>query len=417
MENKSNCIARCLLCITTGIITFMGFIYFIRKISPSYQSNDYWGLLFTLSIVGFIFLAVSVCSLINYYFRKDATRKFDTIWDKIGSDITHIFSWFFSVNGFLFIILCSIVALVCFFICRFWGICGCNFGNNNSELNLTALTLTISLAAIIPTIITKIIAQKEIESVVDDKLDKKTRIYKNTIKKNLETALKNTAHSSRMTANILSLIADQQKRDADTLTTDANAKELLYEKALENYFWAIGWGAKAIAQYFLIFEVYPEGITTFSAEIIVLLDELKKEISGEKEFENLVNKNVRRRDLKSVIQAHAFIKTHKNVTFKHKKDGHPINVEGILLDLELLLMKFGSGTPDAKKCRMVELDYEENNELVEKAKVIIGEAQKEEAEKKAEEAKKKAEEEAYKRNLEDSRKRVDAIVSSPKDKK
>lgn len=409
MENKSNCIARCLLCITTGIITFMGFIYFIWKISPCYQSNDYWGLLFTLSIVGFILLTVSVCSLIYYYFRKDATRKFDTILDKIGSDITHIFSWLFSVNGFLFIILCAIVALVCFFICRFWNICGCCSGNNIQELQLTALTLTISLAAIIPTIITKIIAQKEIESVVDKKLDQKRRTDKKTIKKNLETAHKNTAHSSRMNANILFQIADQQKRDADTLT-DTNAKELLYEKALENYFWAIGWGAKAIAQYFFIIESYPEGITTFCTEIIEFLDVLKKKISGEEEFEKLKNKNVRRRDLKSVIQAHAFIRIHEDVAFKRKKDGHPINVERMLKDVELLLMKFGASVPNAEECKMKELNDRDNEELVEEARKIIEIKAKEEA-------KKKAEEEAYKRMIEDSRKRVDAIVSSSKDKK
>lgn len=354
MEKKTNCI-ECFLYIITGIIALIGLIYLIGNTSYLCTNKYVLWLLITISLVGFIiFLTFSVWSLIHFYFREDGTKRNESTWDKIGGDIARIFSWLFSVNGFLFIILCAIVALIIFFICRFSGCC---CGDVKNELELTALTLTISLAAIIPTIITKIVAEKEI----DKKIDERHKIYETSLTNHMHIILKETAHSSRMFAVLLYQMASLQKKSGD------------FEDALKKTFWSIGWGSKAITQYLIIKDGYSNALE-LSNELLNehLLESIKEIESCESEIiktnpnweEEKKNKNLlRRRDLKSVFQAHALMKKYNVLD----------NVDNDLDNLEVLLsgyLKIGD-FPNAKECKIKEKDDDFNEELEEKADNII----------------------------------------------
>lgn len=408
MERKTNWIG-CLLYIITVGITLVGLLYFISDFLSPYENDKYFGIYISLSIVGFLLLAFILISLIHYYFRDDAKKWNESTLDKVGHDITRLLSWPFSVNGFLFIILCAIVALVIFFICRSSGCC---CGDTINELELTAITITITLAGIIPTIITKILAKNEIDSIIDKRLEK----HITNIKRNHDTTLKETAHSSRMFSTVLYQMAEQLKQEADTSKDDERKKDL-YKQALKKIVWSIGWGTKAISQYLLIKDTYPQGITKFSKEIltdyIFESQEFIKYCDQKLKDLDIEERPIRPSDLKSIFQVHALIKIHG--IFKgdiELKDKTKVDVKNMLEEFEKLLIGIVGldNIPKAQECKMTELDDEDNEKLVEKAQGIIGTAE-EEAKKAQKEAEKKAkEEENYKKLIEESRKKVDAIV-------
>lgn len=315
MKKKSNCIA-CFLCIIIEFFVFLSFDYIDNCGKFIFSS-----LLAILSLVGIGLLFLSACSLLYYYFSDDTIKDLGTLLKKIGQDITHIFSWLFSVNGFLFIILCAIVALVCFFICRFWGICGCNSGNNNSELDLTALTLTIALAAIIPAIITKIVNKSEIESITNEKINERFEQFNAT----LFAIRKDKAHEGRMSASLLYEFANLQEKTA-TSPED-------YKLAIKNAAWSIGWASTAIGNYLNIKNEYKKSLEFINELFDIYIIPCKNLIQPIIPKINLTNEEkneyFKQRDLRSIIIMHALIKHY----------GYPTGYETVITNLEQFFME------------------------------------------------------------------------------
>lgn len=184
-------------------------------------------LLISLTLFGFI-------CLILYYYDNDkinTQKKQGMDLRKTGYDITLLFTWLFSADGLFAILTGAILVLIAFFVH--------NFSNkNDNQLQLAALTLTISLSALIPSLISRIVAKNQLNDIIEEKLEKEL----NKFKTSLDSIRKDKGHSCRMSAALLYQIAHNSNDNEEKRT---------------NAIWSIGWAAQAIIQYLLIMDKYP----------------------------------------------------------------------------------------------------------------------------------------------------------------
>lgn len=285
--------------------------------------------------------------LLKYYFRygqKDKTNnKVKKQLHKVGNEITRIFFWIFSVNGFLFIILCTIVILLIFFIYSFSDI-----EEAKGKLELTALTLTISLAAIIPAVITKVMNKSEIESITEEKLTEKLERFN----ANLHAIKKDKAHEGRMSASLLYEFAKQQEKNED------------YRFAIKNAAWSIGWASTAVGNYLNIKNEYKKSLE-YVNELLekYIKDSYDLILRCEKKLGNNIDKELlRTRDLRSIIIMHSLTRLY----------GYPDGHETLIIKLEELFIKYnpkiGLSSID---CQIFGMDDEFNKKLKKIADDII----------------------------------------------
>ena len=187
-------------------------------------------LIFSLIIV---VLFVLIIDIIYFYFNKDkAILRRGDISYRIGYDITRLFSWFFSVDGLLLVLVGTVVAIIVTLICNFCSL------KDGDRLSLTAFTLNISLAALIPSLISRIVAKNHLDKIIEEKLETEL----NNFKTSLSGIRRDKAHASRMSAVLL-------YQNAKEITTQA-------EDSTKNAIWSIGWASDAITQYLLIKDDY-----------------------------------------------------------------------------------------------------------------------------------------------------------------
>lgn len=191
--------------------------------------------LVTLPLVLKLFIALAsfglIC-LVSFYYDNDKTntkKMRGLCLHKTGYDITCLLSWLFSADGLFSILVGAILLLIIFFICNFNNI-------KDNQLQLTALTLTISLSALIPSLISRIVAKNQLNDIIEDKLEKEL----NKFKTSLYDIRKDKGHSCRMSATLLY----------------QNAKRSDSEEKRTNAIWSIGWAAEGIIQYLLIRDQY-----------------------------------------------------------------------------------------------------------------------------------------------------------------
>lgn len=305
-------------------------------------------------VVFFVVFALS--NLIIYYFYKRVrdSKKYQFKCYKIGEDLSKILSWFFSANGLLFILAITIVSLIVFIMCNFDSLAK---SEGKGDLQLIAITITISLSAIIPAVISKILARGEIVSIIEDKLKQELKEYDIS----LYNLRRDKAHASRMSAVFLFQLASQQKELALGKDSESINKDNL-QLALKNATWSVGWASVAVSQYILVRDQEPEA------------DTLCKELMNEyfSKYENLITECLesydndkeifRSRDFTSLVIMHALIKH-----FRYLK-----SYEETISKLEKLFVK---ENPDNLHididCSVLGLGKESKEELTKLTKRIV----------------------------------------------
>jgi len=300
---------------------------------------------------------LAIYKLAQYYFMEGTSKENKVTHDRIGYDLTRLLSWLFSANGLLSLITCAIVSLIIFVIVK-------GVGTGGAESQLVAITLSVSLATIIPSFISKILAKGEIESIIDEKINKALDNF-NTSLYNIR---RDKAHASRMSAVLLYQMASQQK---ETALKENYGKEEHFTNAIKNAAWSIGWASDAIIQYLLIKEKYDNAIKR-SEELIT--DYITKSYECIKSCrDNSTNPNlkiVRLRDLTSLLTMHALIRYYH--VFRNIKNDNK-DIETILTDIEAVfydILEFNE-EPAAHDCGITGMNSEFNNEIRSIAEDII----------------------------------------------
>lgn len=241
---------------------------FITTTAKSIELKDFLQCPFFIAVIITVLSGGVICIWL-YYFRKESLKKYDSKYEKIGSDLIFLFSWFFSVEGLLLVLVGATVAFIVVVINNF-----CNIGSE--KLQLTAFTLNLALCTLIPTLISRMVAKSHLDEIIEKKLEKEL----NNFKTSLYGIRRDKGHSCRMSA------------------------ELLYQNAekggnVRNAIWSIGWASEAITQYLLIKDDYINA----KERVMECLENIYKSyevINGKKN-------EIKHRDLVSVLTMYSLL--------------------------------------------------------------------------------------------------------------
>lgn len=215
--------------------------------------------------------------LLGYYIERIRRNNGNQILSQIGHDLSKVLEWIFSVNGLFVILVGSVIAIVVFIITK----------NNNAgsegELQLLSITLTITLSALIPTMISRIVTKNQLNEIIEGKLDTELSKYKAS----LNSIRKDKGHASRMSAVLLEQMASTHSEHE--------------QRQQDNAAWAIGWASDAIIQYVLIRDVYSNALKN-SASCINIIYKATNHINSEDK-----HGIIKPQDLKSIITMHSLI--------------------------------------------------------------------------------------------------------------
>lgn len=221
------------------------------------------------------------------------------------------------------------------------------------SLDLTILTVSFTLATIVPYIVGNSIAKNEVNSIVD----KKFEALENKYSTSLLSLTKQNAHSKRMSANLL--------------------------KDNQDIKWAIGWASEALISYGQIYKEY-DG----SKYIIECIDILKgfdsERIKASEESSE--KKNINSRTLRSLITMHAYLsESRREIYSQVTKDYDIFKVEKKLLECMFEEVKNESRYTTLEEylrhedfisfcnnCKISDLiDQDENERIIAKVKYIF----------------------------------------------
>lgn len=232
-----------------------------------------------LTVTILILLIITVSAIIHYHnIVKKEIEKEHSNEKPILKICYNAADKVFSLNGLISILFISAIVLVFYTISN---------GNNDSDTNLTILTISFTLAAIVPYIIGRSIANNEVEKIVDEKFKARFDELSAEYSTSLFSLRKNNAHTRRIAANLL-------KR----------------QENVEDKEWAIGWAAEAIIGYALIHPQYDksakyakECIEVFRPNSEGMLMDFKPDSLPE--LINKDKKDIHERTLKSILSMHA----------------------------------------------------------------------------------------------------------------
>ena len=221
------------------------------------------------------------------------------------------------------------------------------------SLDLTILTVSFTLATIVPYIVGNSIAKNEVNSIVD----KKFEALENKYSTSLLSLTKQNAHSKRMSANLL--------------------------KDNQDIKWAIGWASEALISYGQIYKEY-DG----SKYIIECIDILKgfdsERIKASEESSE--KKNINSRTLRSLITMHAYLSESRREIYSKVTENYDIfKVEKKLLECMFEEVKNESRYTTLEEylrhedfisfcnnCKISDLiDQDENERIIAKVKYIF----------------------------------------------
>lgn len=276
MSKKDNLKRMILLgtCLFIGCLIIALRFFILKPFFDDFLSGKF------LTDTAFIIATILFLFLIWYYV--------DTYWSKgvsifhqAGKDVSHILVWLFSVNGLFVLLISAVIALVVFIIR-----CG-NIPGNDMQLQLISVTLTITLSALIPTMISRIVTKNQLNEIIEQKLETELEKYKTS----LYSIRKDKGHASRMSAVLLEQMSDLNGDEAKIQTCQNNAA------------WSIGWASDAIIQYVLIRDVYSNAIKNSAA----CLNIIYKSAHHIQKDNGLIKSEIKPRDLKSLITMHSLI--------------------------------------------------------------------------------------------------------------
>lgn len=226
------------------------------------------------------------------------------------------------------------------------------------SFDLTILTVSFALAAIIPYIVGNSVAKNEVNNIVEEKFKSVERKYATS----LFSLRKQNAHSKRMSANLLNSV--------DGIT---------------NKKWALGWASEALISYILISSIYDS--TKYVDECINIIKNIYLEIDDNKGKVQGINngevQGINKRTLKSLLTMHAYLYlNHKPTLDKINNNSISIcNMEANLLSLMMQeenqsdiqqYIKSKDYRSFCKSCKISDLnDVKENIQITTKVESII----------------------------------------------
>ena len=230
-----------------------------------YIQDHLWIQWIGLIFVGVI-LSYIICTAAIHLILKDGHDLKKKNWFNIGFRTV---KYILRLDVLLAIILLSVPVLIVHCI---------NLGDKGN-VELTTLTISFTLAAIIPYIIGRTIAKNEVDNIVELKFNKRFESVAESYNTSINSLRRSNAHYRRIAASLLS---KQKEKDCE---------------------WAIGWAAEAILSYLLINETYPKG-KEYAAECA---DTIRTSFDWiEKNDRSNADKDIHERTLRSVLTMHAY---------------------------------------------------------------------------------------------------------------
>ena len=224
---------------------------------------------------------------------------------------------------------------------------------NGDSLDLTILTVSFTLATIVPYIVGNSIAKNEVTTIVD----KKFEALENKYSTSLLSLTKQNAHSKRMSANLL--------------------------KDNQDIKWAIGWASEALISYGQISKEYDGN--QYIIECIDILKGYDSE-SIKSAQESPEKKNINSRTLRSLITMHAYLSESRREIYSKVTENYEIfKVEKALLECMFEEVKNESKYKTLEEylkhedfinfcnnCKISDLiDQDENERIIAKVKYIF----------------------------------------------
>lgn len=219
------------------------------------------------------------------------------------------------------------------------------------SFDLTILTVSFALAAIIPYIVGNSVAKNEVNNIVEEKFKSVERKYATS----LFSLRKQNAHSKRMSANLLNSV-----------------------NGITNKKWALGWASEALISYIQISSIYDS--TKYVDECINIIKNINDASLEKNEGEV---QGINKRTLKSLLTMHAYLDLNHKPTLD-KINNNSISICNMEAKLLILMMHEDNQTniqeyikskdyrSFCKSCKISDLnDVKENIQITTKVESII----------------------------------------------
>lgn len=280
------------------------------------------------------------CSKINLYWIAYGEVFFKVIISPFC--LIYRFSlWLVTVDGIFALLTAAIVAALAKV-----TICG-----DSGKFELQTIAIIVAISALIPSMISKIIAKNQIKEIVDEKFEKELSKFNAS----LLDIRREKGHSSRMSATLLNQMAGVSTSD---------------KEKLQNAAWSIGWASDAIIQYLLVMPHYSNALKRCS-ECIDIIQRDYDIISGDKKsFTDDIKLHAR--DLVRLVIMHSLLELLGHNDIKGIEYS-VVDVPDLLQDIEVIFSQHieGGATISSNRCTITGKPEDFNKEIQEKAKTII----------------------------------------------
>ena len=317
-----------------------------------------------LALFVIVFLAFSI----GLYIDKITGGERSATETRVEKDITKLFKKVFSLDGLFVVLAGVVVAIVSYLIKR-----GKYLGN--TETQFLALTLSVTLATIIPSVISRLVTKNQLNEMIDAKIGKELEQFSIS----LYNIRRDKGHASRMSAALLEQLAEKEAIPGGNR-----------QNREDNAAWAIGWASDAIIQYLLIRNRYENAIRNVASCVNILNKAASLIVANESVC------IIKPQDLKSLLTMHALVELfdlagliESKVEIQRAKEKYEPSMGGILeydhKGLNLItslniveeyfykqLQKEGNSSIDfAHFCTITGMPYEFNEELNKCAERIV----------------------------------------------
>jgi hypothetical protein len=278
--------------------------------------------------------------------NKEWKQKCYEFWGRLWGGICSIFKILthcvihlgvklFSVNGLMAVLVLSAIGLV--FYCIFKT-------NDTLDTEITILTISFTLAAVVPYIIGSSIAKNEIDKIVEKKFASRFSEVEARYNTSIFSLRKNNAHSRRIIANLLKDSAGKNKKNKE---------------------WAIGWAAEAIIAYIQICDSYNDShkyIEECEKTICAICGDSNRQVEQSDDVDNDVE--IYRRSLRSLLTMHAYANMKSRLSLLRELSPKLSKYEKAMLGLAFKSLNEDELKKFIKDCKISDLQDEKDNETI-----------------------------------------------------
>lgn len=275
--------------------------------------------------------------------KKKWKQKCYEFWGRLWGGICSIFKILthcvihfgvklFSVNGLMAILVLSAIGLV--FYCIFKT-------NDTLDTEITILTISFTLAAVVPYIIGSSIAKNEIDKIVEKKFASRFSEVEARYNTSIFSLRKNNAHSRRIIANLLKDSAGNNQKNNE---------------------WAIGWAAEAIIAYIQISDQYNDSLKYIAECEETICNICKNAKNNTKPSDK--NVEIYKRSLRSLLTMHAYANMKSRLSLLGQLSPNLSEYEKAMLGLAFQSLNEDELNKFIKECKISDLQDEKDNEAI-----------------------------------------------------